>query len=377
MSAWVMCCVCAGLVDVAITYLQYMDNIGMRFDAVTFSLMMHPSTAPNAHFAGAYEDKTKGFLMQQRLGSKMQSASTTATVGVHAMLVFYSLTLNFGKFWETVRQARENGVSLCERSAVYCLEVFRKGKGIRCGPQTSKALIFALLEENRVSEAVEVLHVMRRNEALPQYRQYASAQFSDEALMQFESKCAECFATLPPEKRNVVLTSVKNLLNDKYAAASLVDSAKREAMSAGGDGTGGVEAKASFLESFVWPLPRDEGSETKQQELQEVSDPSSSGALLPVATPTDLSRSPTPRMEKAAQRRRKERRNDPKTVDDSVQLLPSPTKDDVTACSNAIDSGEFSRLHVMQHCATVREAAMEKLARMRQDMHNAWIHPNV
>lgn len=179
MSSWVLCLVSAGKVRRALQAVVQMSDDRLRFDPVTFALMMHPHADPADSNGPLALSGGRGFILQQRLQHRMETAHQTSTVAIHAMFTHYILTMQHALKWDVLRQALEMGITVSERTLTLALEVFSKERGRRCGPKTMKALLRALVVSGQATDLVLVLFCCRRNELLPEFRDLPAAEFSE------------------------------------------------------------------------------------------------------------------------------------------------------------------------------------------------------
>lgn len=142
LSAWVYACTAAGETDTALRYAQHMTRHDMDFDPQVFALMQHPSVNPRLLARGALPPSViSGMILQRRLCSVLHSAYGSASVALHAMLVFHALTLRPAGVWEVLRKALEIGLEPTARTLAWVMEMFAMQKGVRCGARTVCALI--------------------------------------------------------------------------------------------------------------------------------------------------------------------------------------------------------------------------------------------
>ena len=185
LSAFIFCCTAAGQVREAAKYAKLLAHQDEAMDPLVFSLMMHPSSSPKEHDVGAQgggvlTDSAKGFLLQRRLQNRLSSVYKADSVAFHSMFVFYSLTLNHYKKWETIRVAIEEGVELCGRTVRFAVEVYKQEKGQRCGPKTHRCLLHAVAKNGSVGDLLYVLLRSRMNELLPQTEDVLLLEHSSE-----------------------------------------------------------------------------------------------------------------------------------------------------------------------------------------------------
>jgi hypothetical protein len=177
LSSWVMCCVVAGEVDMAITYAKYMEQQQFRFDPMVFSLLMHPHMDIADFLKSGAQAAAKGMIEQQRLSYALQHEWAVPAAVVHAMFVFYSLTLDHKAKWDTIRFAVQNRVAVSDRTAAMAWSVFDQEKGLRCGPMTNGALCELFASRGQVEEVLDVLVRMRQIEQLPTFEEFGIAEF--------------------------------------------------------------------------------------------------------------------------------------------------------------------------------------------------------
>jgi hypothetical protein len=166
--------------------------------------MMHPHVHPTNVGKNALQQGGKGFILQQRLQNRMNTAYGTATVAVHAMFTHYVLTMQHARKWDILRHAVELGVEISDRTLALALEVFAKERGARCGPKTMRALVRALASHGSAKDLVFALYSCRRNELLPEFCDLPPVEFEEEEVvfvmsrLQSRSQEDKAFALVAP-----------------------------------------------------------------------------------------------------------------------------------------------------------------------------------
>lgn len=166
-SAYVYLCTSAGQVEKALAMAEFMTAQGFTFSKKVFAAMMHPSLSEVHKMAAIAPQAAKGILLQERLGESLGTSFSATAVAVHAMVVHYALTLQHAKKWELVRIALTNltkrtttsstttsssslssvsTLDLSTRTRQLIIETFAKEKGVRCGPETTKAVLSMALQ---------------------------------------------------------------------------------------------------------------------------------------------------------------------------------------------------------------------------------------
>lgn len=183
LSAWTLCLVAAGKIRRALKTVMQMETNKMNFDPVVFALMMHPHANPTGVGNTHVLQGGKGFLLQQRLHNRLNTAYGTATVAVHAMFTHYVLTMQHALKWDLLRHAVELDIELSDRTLTLALEVFTKERGMRCGPKTMRALVRALATHGKATDLVFALYSCRRNELLPEFCDLPAVEFDENEVV--------------------------------------------------------------------------------------------------------------------------------------------------------------------------------------------------
>ncbi|CCW64452.1 unnamed protein product [Phytomonas sp. EM1] len=195
LSAWVYVCTAAGELEQALANSAQMAERELDFHPEVFAMMQNPSLSPaTLHERAAGQHIAKGMLMRQRLCRRMSTNYNAATVALHAMFVYYALTLQHKTKWELLSRAvgdfgssvlsRPNRLLFlpAPRTVRLALHIFAQEKGVLCGPRTAKALVYCLCNEWTASSAAEVAFVLlrvRQNEVSAAFGGLPTTAFSE------------------------------------------------------------------------------------------------------------------------------------------------------------------------------------------------------
>lgn len=169
LSAYVYVCAAAGHWTHALAMAQQMHANRQPFSPVVFALMMHPSLTPVTARNGTVPEAARGLVLQQRLAEQLNTSCPASSVALHAIFVYYCLTFQHVARWEVIRCAAQDirpPVVPLPRTIQMVSYAFAKEKGLRCGPQTLRAIAQYTLQDETAdaSMLVYVLLRTRRNE---------------------------------------------------------------------------------------------------------------------------------------------------------------------------------------------------------------------